>query len=61
MLRRSGAERWIWIDALCINQYDLLEKARQIQALYVIFKRAKRTLVWLGEAEGHVDRGYAEH
>lgn len=49
-LRRNEGERWIWIDALCINQYDLSEKARQIRSLYMIFKKAEQTLVWLGEA-----------
>lgn len=49
-LRYPDRERWVWIDALCINQYDLHEKARQVKALYRIFERAAKTLVWLGQA-----------
>lgn len=52
-LRYTDRSRWVWIDALCINQNDLREKGRQIKSLYLIFKRAGKTLVWLGEAGCH--------
>jgi hypothetical protein len=41
---------YIWIDALCINQEDLAEKARQVAAMSSIYRGARRVLVWLGEA-----------
>jgi len=48
----------IWIDALCINQDDLLERASQVQAMGDIYSQCEKTIVWLGEAE-ELDRDIA--
>lgn len=43
----------IWIDALCINQTDDEEKAREVANMHRIYRRAKAIVVWLGpEADG---------
>ncbi|KAF2108147.1 heterokaryon incompatibility protein-domain-containing protein [Lophiotrema nucula] len=38
----------IWIDAICINQRDYDEKAREVQRMDEIYRKAKLVLVWLG-------------
>ena len=38
----------IWIDALCINQADDEEKAREVANMHRIYRRAKATVIWLG-------------
>lgn len=38
----------IWIDAICINQGDLDEKALQVRFMGEVFSNAERTRVWLG-------------
>ncbi|CAM1503541.1 Fc.00g011320.m01.CDS01 [Cosmosporella sp. VM-42] len=38
----------IWIDALCINQQDDIEKSRQVLRMTSIYKQACKVLVWLG-------------
>ncbi|TLD17124.1 uncharacterized protein PgNI_02011 [Pyricularia grisea] len=38
----------LWIDALCINQSDLGERARQVRITRDIFARARRVLAWVG-------------
>ena len=43
------AKRYIWADAICIYQLDLVEKARHISNLFRIFKRASEVIVWLGK------------
>jgi hypothetical protein len=48
-LRDPTFPRILWIDAVCINQNDHEEKARQIQSMARIYNNAKRTIVWLGE------------
>lgn len=48
-LRQRDEDRFLWVDALCINQYDLEEKAKQIRKLHTLFKRARRVVVWLGQ------------
>jgi hypothetical protein len=52
-LRRNNCHRFLWVDALCINQYDLEEKARQIRKLHKTFKRARQVVVWLGQEALH--------
>ncbi|KAH8202243.1 hypothetical protein TruAng_003620 [Truncatella angustata] len=45
--------RKLWIDAICINQADLEEKARQVDMMGEIFRRADKVFIWLGrEGEG---------
>lgn len=39
--------RWLWIDAVCINQSDDVEKLSQIGMMGDIYRSAKRTLAWL--------------
>ncbi|KAH6661902.1 heterokaryon incompatibility, partial [Halenospora varia] len=36
-----------WIDAVCINQNDDVEKSWQVQQMMRIYKRADFVLVWL--------------
>ena len=44
---------WLWIDAICINQSDEVEKAAQVTRMHEIFANASLVLAWLGpESEG---------
>ncbi|KAH6715591.1 heterokaryon incompatibility, partial [Leptodontidium sp. MPI-SDFR-AT-0119] len=38
----------IWIDALCINQQDVLERGHQVDMMGVIYRGAQRVIAWLG-------------
>lgn len=48
-LRRTKEELVLWIDVICINQTDILEKDSQFQIMPDIYKRAETTIAWLGE------------
>ena len=50
-LRGRTVPRFMWIDAVCINQEDMGERASQILLMTEIYCRANRVVVWLGEAE----------
>ncbi|RMZ87455.1 hypothetical protein DV736_g5315, partial [Chaetothyriales sp. CBS 134916] len=51
-LRRYG-HRYLWVDAISINQNDLVERGQQVQLMNRIYPSAARVLVWLGdEADG---------
>ena len=39
-----------WIDAICINQEDELEKAEQVQQMRSIYSQASQVIAWLGPA-----------
>jgi len=47
--KKGTAPRVLWIDAVCINQADAAEKARQVQMMQRIYARAARVVMWLGE------------
>lgn len=49
-LRKTNKTRTFWVDALCISQADLDEKAHQVAMIGRIFRQASRVLVWVGEA-----------
>jgi hypothetical protein len=47
-LRDTALPRLMWIDAVCINQDDLQERAGQVQIMATIYSFASRVIVWLG-------------
>ncbi|CAI9633045.1 unnamed protein product [Alternaria burnsii] len=49
-LRKPQDVRYVWIDFLCINQNDLVEKAFQIPRMKTIFSKASTVVVWLGKS-----------
>jgi hypothetical protein len=51
MANRSNLHpRYFWIDSICINQDDRLEKTKQVGMMRNIFEEAESTLGWLGDA-----------
>ncbi|KAK4112575.1 hypothetical protein N656DRAFT_709691, partial [Canariomyces notabilis] len=55
-LRDPFIERFIWVDAICINQDDVAEKTRQVRSMAKIYAKASRVIVWLGEAAANSDQ-----
>lgn len=49
-LRRRRYNRFIWIDAICINQGSLEDKFNQIPLMRYVYEAAELVYVWLGEA-----------
>lgn len=47
-LRNVDEPRYLWIDAICVNQNDLRERSSQIKMKADIYKNANRVIVWLG-------------
>lgn len=39
----------VWIDALCINQEDVAERAQQVKLMGRIYQRASAVKIWLGK------------
>ncbi|KAK3631014.1 hypothetical protein LTR56_015985 [Elasticomyces elasticus] len=57
-LRNTDGSRFLWVDAVCINQQDPEEKGRQVGMMKDIYQAASRVVVWLGKE--HQDPGMAE-
>ena len=48
-LRYQDISRFLWIDAVCINQTNLTEKSQQVAMMAKIYAMASNVLIWLGE------------
>jgi len=40
--------RYLWVDAICINQSDVLERNHQVPLMRLIYTQAETVRVWLG-------------
>jgi hypothetical protein len=47
-LRHHGESRWLWIDAICIDQANLAERNFHVKLMAQIYVEAQCALVWLG-------------
>lgn len=47
-LRHSNISRHLWVDAICINQNDILERNEQVSRMGDVYQFAERVVVWLG-------------
>lgn len=46
--RTASGSACIWVDAICVNQTDLIERGEQVQIMHRIYKEAFDTMIWLG-------------
>lgn len=49
---QNHEDRYLWVDQLCINQRDLIEKGHQVERMTQIYERSSMTIIWLGEDNG---------
>jgi len=55
--RHRNRDVYIWVDALCINQSDVIEKKAQVSRMHEIYSEA-REVVWLGEGNEDTRRTF---
>lgn len=49
----------LWADAICINQGNMGECSQQVVIMGEIYRRAKKTIIWLrDEVEGETERAF---
>ncbi|KAI0426244.1 heterokaryon incompatibility, partial [Xylaria sp. FL1042] len=51
--RHSGADRYIWVDAICINQADHHEQDIQVTMMGAIYQNAELVLACLGDHDDY--------
>jgi hypothetical protein len=54
-LRHLDEPRYLWIDAICIDQAKTTEKNHQVQQMFDIYRGAERVVIWLGDADEDTD------
>ena len=47
-LRYSDRPRTLWVDAICINQQDEVERNSQVSQIGTLYALASQVIVWLG-------------
>jgi hypothetical protein len=52
---QSDEPTQIWVDAICINQNDDLEKSEQVKQMTEIYKAATSVFAWLGPSANDSD------
>jgi hypothetical protein len=50
-IRKTNRSRFLWVDAICINQNDVSERGHQVKLMRSIYKKARQVLIWIGEDE----------
>ena len=55
-LRYHRASRSLWVDAVCIDQNNVLERNAQVSLLGNVYARASCVVVWLGPERDNSDR-----
>lgn len=48
----------LWVDAICINQQDKIEKNQQLLWMGSIYRRAKEAEAWIGEEDDDSDEAF---
>lgn len=48
-LRLPDQDRYLWVDAICINQSDISERNHQVKQMHWMYQLAERVVIWLGE------------
>lgn len=46
--RRHHYQGFVWVDAICINQSDLVERSDQVPLMFSIYSQAAEVVAWLG-------------
>ncbi|KAH6892504.1 heterokaryon incompatibility protein-domain-containing protein [Thelonectria olida] len=56
-LRSRTKKRTLWVDALCINQQDLTERAAQVMLMRFIYEESSRVVIFLGPSTKMTEKG----
>lgn len=65
--RLQEQSRILWVDQICINQSDNVEKSHQVRHMGAIYNQAKQVLIWLGPGSGNTSlavkalQAFSEH
>jgi Heterokaryon incompatibility protein (HET) len=52
-------QRYIWIDALCIDQSNLSEREAQVSLMGELYRKATTVIAWLGDADFSTSDAFA--
>jgi hypothetical protein len=56
-IKRLDPEASLWVDAICINQSNIIEKGAQVGQMGSIYQQCSKLVIWLGDAENDSEQG----
>ena len=56
---RDKSVRYLWVDRVCIDQSNHLERAEQVRLMGKIYSKARLVVIWLGEEDSHTIPAFA--
>ncbi|KAK9772844.1 putative Heterokaryon incompatibility domain-containing protein [Seiridium cardinale] len=59
-MRSDTRPLFLWADAICINQDDERERGHQVTLMNMIYTRAARVIIWLGQKD-QIARSFWDH
>lgn len=60
-IHHTNKSRFLWIDAICIDQNNTPEKNHQVQMMGKIYSNAHSVLVWIGSAQRERENPMSSH
>jgi hypothetical protein len=57
-LRKKAEVRFLWVDAICIDQSSNSERGHQVELMGEIYKFANNIIIWLGEQQPGTRRAF---
>lgn len=48
----------IWVDALCIDQSNNVEKSAQVASMDDVYRRTTEVIIWLGSIDPKIDQAF---
>lgn len=57
-IRHHSDKRFLWIDAVCINQEDKQECNQQVAMMTEIYRKASSVLMWIGEGDNRTEAAF---
>jgi hypothetical protein len=55
-MRRKDRPRTLWIDSICINEADVLERGHQVGIMYEIYTHTRHNCIYLGPDDGSMPK-----
>jgi heterokaryon incompatibility protein (HET) len=52
--RDQKVPRYLWIDSICIDQSNLLERSEQVELMGEIYRSASQVLIFLSDPPNHI-------
>ncbi|KAE8166119.1 heterokaryon incompatibility protein-domain-containing protein [Aspergillus tamarii] len=56
---RELCSQKFWVDSICINQEDQIERASQVSSMASIYRSAEMVIAWLGEKDIYTEDAFS--